>query len=249
MALHHDSHEAYTCDLPSPLKARLEPAYSLITARLDAVIAERFGYAQLASDPSAREVVKEADRAVFCVEADALIAGDVAVPDVRDRVLSAARWASSVEKAWGHAMAAGEFRRAHARWLKAALDAGRIARDHRRPADNRAATAFDASRVSSSAAEHVEVTFQSDLLSTAGRLLVAAHRTPTASFDELGAAVGIDRRHVGRLLDDLERGGYLTRERVGRRNRYTIQLEHRVSRSATVSELLALFERPGGQEP
>ena len=76
MALHHDSHEAYTCDLPSPLKARLEPAYSLITARLDAVIAERFGYAQLASDPSAREVVKEADRAVFCVE-------DASMPKIR----------------------------------------------------------------------------------------------------------------------------------------------------------------------
>src|SRR5215211_6559183 len=46
VALHHDSHEAYVCDIPSPLKRKIRKAttvYKEACDRFDRVIAETFG--------------------------------------------------------------------------------------------------------------------------------------------------------------------------------------------------------------
>lgn len=42
VALHHDSHEAYVGDIPTPLKALLEEEYRPITKRLDQAIAQEY---------------------------------------------------------------------------------------------------------------------------------------------------------------------------------------------------------------
>src|SRR5215211_556381 len=47
VALHHDSHEAYLCDIPSPLKSKICTAttvYDEICRRFDRTIAEAFGF-------------------------------------------------------------------------------------------------------------------------------------------------------------------------------------------------------------
>ena len=40
--------------------------------------------------------------------------------------------------------------------------------------------------------------------------------------------IGITERAVQRIVADLEKGGYLTRQRSGRSNRYEIQLQHKL---------------------
>ena len=49
------------------------------------------------------------------------------------------------------------------------------------------------------------------------------------------------------ILDDLESSGYLTRERVGRRNRYVLALDrplrHPLEAAHTVGELIELLAR------
>lgn len=69
LALHHDSHEAYACDIPRPLKLLLSD-YGKITARLDRVITEALGLPVL--DPASKDGrrVKQADDAMFIVEAE-----------------------------------------------------------------------------------------------------------------------------------------------------------------------------------
>lgn len=56
IALLHDAAEAYLCDIPRPLKVLIAPLYKPIEARVEAVIAQRFGLASL-SHPA----VKAAD--------------------------------------------------------------------------------------------------------------------------------------------------------------------------------------------
>ena len=74
-ALHHDSHEAYACDLPRPLKLVLGHPYKDVTARLDEAIAEAFGFEPLEADSPEYEVIKTADDALFVIEAADLLEG------------------------------------------------------------------------------------------------------------------------------------------------------------------------------
>lgn len=49
-------------------------------------------------------------------------------------------------------------------------------------------------------------------------------RWPQATQREIAGKVGITERAVQRIVADLESDGYLTRERVGRENRYRLNL-------------------------
>ena len=66
VALHHDSHEAYTGDIPTPLKALLEEAYRPITTRLDRAIAQRYLFPLAWLEHSA---IKSADEVALRMEA------------------------------------------------------------------------------------------------------------------------------------------------------------------------------------
>ncbi|KAF0095581.1 MAG: IclR-like transcriptional regulator [Puniceicoccaceae bacterium 5H] len=56
-------------------------------------------------------------------------------------------------------------------------------------------------------------------------VLIALARNPYQPLREVALAVGITERAVQRIVADLEEGGYLERNREGRRNRYTIHLQ------------------------
>ena len=65
---------------------------------------------------------------------------------------------------------------------------------------------------------------------------------------DVAKSVGLTERAVQRILSDLEEAGMISRERVGRRNRYTLELDsplrHPLEAHHTVGELLGLLIPP-----
>ena len=59
-------------------------------------------------------------------------------------------------------------------------------------------------------------------LSNHGHVLVAIKESPDARLRELAARVGISERAVQLIVRDLERAGYVVKERSGRRNHYIV---------------------------
>lgn len=64
------------------------------------------------------------------------------------------------------------------------------------------------------------------LLTSHGHVLVEIARNPDALMKELSAAAGITERATAMIVADLVDAGYISRERVGRRNRYGVHLDH-----------------------
>jgi winged helix-turn-helix DNA-binding protein len=60
------------------------------------------------------------------------------------------------------------------------------------------------------------------LLTGHGHVLVEIARNPDARIRDISPAVGLTERTVLAIVADLEAAGYLTRTRVGRRTRYTV---------------------------
>jgi DNA-binding MarR family transcriptional regulator len=75
-------------------------------------------------------------------------------------------------------------------------------------------------------------------------LLCIAH-DPGVRLREIGETVGITERAAHRIVGELAAAGYISRERNGRRNRYTIQthlpLPDRLAREQTIGDLLAIL--------
>lgn len=73
-------------------------------------------------------------------------------------------------------------------------------------------------------------------------LLLEVARNPDATLEELARAVGVTTRSAVKILNDLERNGYLERERRGRRNHYVLHrdrpLRHPSNAAHTVDELI-----------
>jgi DNA-binding MarR family transcriptional regulator len=59
-------------------------------------------------------------------------------------------------------------------------------------------------------------------LSNHTHVLIAVARNPDARLSDLSESTRLSERGVQIILTDLEREGYLTRRRVGRRNHYVI---------------------------
>ncbi|MDR6978282.1 putative transcriptional regulator [Streptomyces sp. 3330] len=82
-------------------------------------------------------------------------------------------------------------------------------------------------------------------LTNHARVLIALARDPDARGRDVADAIGITERAVQLIVADLEASGYLTRERVGRRNRYTIDptvaLRHPSEADHPVGDLLSTF--------
>jgi len=81
-------------------------------------------------------------------------------------------------------------------------------------------------------------------LSNHGHVLVALSRDSEVRLRDVAAQVGITERSAQGILRDLVAGGYVRRERVGRRNRYEIEerlpLRHPLERGHRVGELVSL---------
>ena len=83
-ALHHDSHEAYTCDIPRPLKLKIRDSgnttYDDICESLDSAIARSLGVQRAPKQSSDAGVIDRADDMALIVEARSLLAnGDAGV--------------------------------------------------------------------------------------------------------------------------------------------------------------------------
>jgi len=90
-------------------------------------------------------------------------------------------------------------------------------------------------------------------LTNHAQVLVCIARDPGVRLREISDRVGITERAAHRIVDELAAGGYITRERIGRRNRYTIQsssaLPDRVSRIERVGDLLGILTGRTGHSP
>jgi MarR family protein len=60
------------------------------------------------------------------------------------------------------------------------------------------------------------------LLTGHGHVLVEIARNPQARIRDIAAAAGITERTAQAIVADLEAAGYITRTRIGRRTRYTV---------------------------
>ena len=80
-------------------------------------------------------------------------------------------------------------------------------------------------------------------LTNHSHVLVFLDRHPEATQREMARAVGITERAVQHILGDLETAGVISRQRIGRRNRYDVHpdraLRHPLESHRTVRDLLS----------
>jgi predicted ArsR family transcriptional regulator len=88
-------------------------------------------------------------------------------------------------------------------------------------------------------------------LTNHGLVLTWLGKNPESTGLEIAQAVGITERAARRIIADLQADGYITPERVGRRNRYHLNsakpVEHLDGRVVTVGELLEFLWRDEGK--
>jgi DNA-binding MarR family transcriptional regulator len=60
------------------------------------------------------------------------------------------------------------------------------------------------------------------LVTNYGGVVVYLDEHPTARLREIADAIGVTERRAQAIVTELVRSGYLTRERIGRRNHYTV---------------------------
>lgn len=80
-------------------------------------------------------------------------------------------------------------------------------------------------------------------------VLLEVARNPDVTVREIAEHVGLTERQAHRVLSDLAEERYLTRTRVGRRNRYRVNEErpmrHPAVSAQRVGELLAVLANQG----
>ena len=90
-------------------------------------------------------------------------------------------------------------------------------------------------------------------LTNHARVLLCITEEPTARLREIAERVGVTERATHRIVNELVAGGYVSRQRVGRRNHYTVRrdlpLPDRLSRTQPLGELLAILTPPADQQP
>jgi DNA-binding MarR family transcriptional regulator len=87
-------------------------------------------------------------------------------------------------------------------------------------------------------------------LTNHAHVLLCIARDPQSRARDLAEQVGITERAAQRILADLISDGYVTRTKVGRRNRYEINprghLRHPVLRDLSVGPLIEVLNTDGG---
>lgn len=91
-------------------------------------------------------------------------------------------------------------------------------------------------------------------LTNHARVLITVARNPSIRVRDISQMIGITERATQAILTDLEEAGFLDKERVGRRNQYSVHpslsFRHPLEGGHEVGELIALFadgesSRPG----
>jgi DNA-binding MarR family transcriptional regulator len=82
-------------------------------------------------------------------------------------------------------------------------------------------------------------------LTNHAQVLLCIANDPAVRLREIGETVGITERAAHRIVGELADAGYISRERRGRRNHYTVQhhlpLPDSVARGQRVGDLLAVL--------
>ena len=82
-------------------------------------------------------------------------------------------------------------------------------------------------------------------LTNHARVLVCVARDPGTRLRDIATTLGITERSVFGIVTDLIAAGYVTKDKDGRRNRYSIQghllLREDLGREQTLDELLAVL--------
>jgi DNA-binding Lrp family transcriptional regulator len=82
-------------------------------------------------------------------------------------------------------------------------------------------------------------------LTNHAQVLLCVTEDPNARLRELAERVSISERAVKRIVADLERTGYISRKRFGRRNRYEVHLEQPLrsplTRGLEIGAMLAIL--------
>ena len=90
-------------------------------------------------------------------------------------------------------------------------------------------------------------------LTNHAQVLACIAHDPGVLLREISERVGITERAAHRIVTELSDGGYITRERNGRRNHYTIQsglpLPDRLGRVQRISDLLTILIGTSGEMP
>lgn len=83
------------------------------------------------------------------------------------------------------------------------------------------------------------------LLTNHGRLLLLIAQEPDVRIRDLAAAAGVTERTAQTIVTDLEHAGYISKERNGRRNIYTVNrkqpFRHEAESGHNVGELIDVF--------
>lgn len=94
-------------------------------------------------------------------------------------------------------------------------------------------------------AEDVKTFHSWTFLTNHAHVLAVLHSDPQKVLREVAIEVGITERAVQRIIQDLEGGGFIQRERVGRQNRYRIlkgqSLRHPIEAHRKIGDLLKLI--------
>lgn len=92
-----------------------------------------------------------------------------------------------------------------------------------------------------------------NFLTNHAKALLFIAGNPDARLRDLADGLGVTERTAYGIVLDLTNGGYVVKQREGRRNRYFIQdhvpLRDTVSRQRTVRELLDLLGEPAAEVP
>ena len=78
-------------------------------------------------------------------------------------------------------------------------------------------------------------------------VLSVLHANPELVLRQVALEVGITERAVQRIIQDLEEGGFIRREKVGRQNKYHVltsqSLRHPIEAHRKIGDLLKLIQK------
>ena len=85
-------------------------------------------------------------------------------------------------------------------------------------------------------------------LTNHAHVLQVVSAEPTVRLRDIAQTVGVTERTAAQIVSDLEKAGYLTKTRDGRRNHYKVHeqlpLRHPQHRHHTVGELIRFLQAP-----
>lgn len=91
----------------------------------------------------------------------------------------------------------------------------------------------------------MEPTHEWNFLTNHGRTLLCVAHDPDARLRDIAATLDITERRAFAIVNDLTEAGYITKERVGRRNRYVVHrhlpMPEAIERGRAIGEVLELL--------